>query len=54
MQIHEQLSKVSRALPGFTASVRLSQGLALPSIPQLPGEVGNYQTFIICSYNPEI
>lgn len=36
MQIHQQLSKFSRAEPGFTASTRLSQGLALPSIPHLP------------------
>lgn len=53
-QIHQQLSKISRALPGFTASMRLSQALALPSIPQLPVEVANYQTSIIQCYNPKI
>jgi len=53
-QIHQQLLKVNTALPSFTASTKLSQALALPSIPQLPVVVANYQTLVINSYKPEI
>lgn len=47
------LPKVIRVLPDCTASMRLSQSLALPGIPQLPVEVANYQISTLHPYRPE-